>query len=47
VKDAEINLTRSQVGLPATFSSTVVGDYDNAVDILSLQLTWAFGSAGS
>ena len=44
VKDAEINLARSQVGLPATFSSTVVGDYDNAVDILSLQFTWAFGS---
>jgi hypothetical protein len=25
----------------ASFSSTVVGDYDNSVNILSLQLTWA------
>jgi long-chain fatty acid transport protein len=42
VKDADVNLNRQQLGAPASFSSTVVGSYDNAVDILSLQLTWAF-----
>jgi long-chain fatty acid transport protein len=42
VKDADVALTRQQLGGPASFASTVVGSYENAVDILSLQLTWAF-----
>ena len=42
VKSADIALTRAQTGAPASFSSTVVGDYDNSVNIVSLQLTWAF-----
>ena len=47
VDDTDINLGRQQLGAPASFSSTVVGNYENAVDILSLQVTWAFGGAGS
>jgi len=42
VKDADIALTRAQTGAPASFSSTVLGSYDSSVDIVSLQLTWAF-----
>ena len=42
VKDADIALTRAQTNAPAAFSSTVVGSYDSSVDIVSLQLTWAF-----
>jgi len=42
VKDADIALTRAQANAPASFSSTVLGSYDNAVDIVSVQLTWAF-----
>ena len=41
VRDTSIALTRAQTGAPASFSSTVLGDYDNSVNILSLQLTWA------
>jgi long-chain fatty acid transport protein len=42
VDDASIDLTREQTGGPPTFSSHVVGEYDSSVDILSVQLTWAF-----
>ncbi|MEJ1962064.1 MAG: OmpP1/FadL family transporter [Gammaproteobacteria bacterium] len=42
VRDTSIALTRGQTGAPPSFSSTVVGDYDSSVDILSVQLTWAF-----
>ena len=42
VRNTDIALTRAQLGAPASFSSTVVGDYDNSVNIVSLQLTWAF-----
>lgn len=42
VKNTDIALTRAQTGAPASFASTVVGDYDNSVNIVSLQLTWAF-----
>jgi long-chain fatty acid transport protein len=42
VKDADIALTRTQIGAPASFASTVLGSYDSSVDIVSLQLTWAF-----
>ena len=42
VDDASIAITREQVGAPASFSSRVLGNYDSSVDILSLQLTWAF-----
>ena len=42
VKDADIAITRAQTGGPASFASTVVGSYDSSVDIVSLQLTWAF-----
>jgi long-chain fatty acid transport protein len=42
VRNTDIAITRAQTGAPASFSSTVVGDYDNSVNILSLQVTWAF-----
>ncbi len=42
VKDADIAITRPQIGAPASFASTVLGSYDSSVDIVSLQLTWAF-----
>jgi long-chain fatty acid transport protein len=42
VRDAPIALTREQTGAPASFASTVMGDYDNSVNIVSLQATWAF-----
>jgi long-chain fatty acid transport protein len=42
VRDTSIALTRGQTGAPASFSSTVIGDYDNSVNIVSLQATWAF-----
>jgi long-subunit fatty acid transport protein len=42
VSTSDIALTRAQTGAPASFASTVVGDYDNSVNIVSLQLTWAF-----
>ncbi len=43
VKDTDIALTpSSRLGGPASFASTVVGSYDSSVDIVSLQLTWAF-----
>ncbi len=42
VRDADIALTREQTGAPASFASTVLGGYDSSVNILSLQLTWAF-----
>ena len=42
VRDTTIALNRAQLGAPASFSSTVTGDYDNAVNIVSLQATWAF-----
>ena len=42
VRDTSIALTRAQTGAPASFSSTVIGDYDNSVNIVSLQATWAF-----
>jgi long-chain fatty acid transport protein len=44
IDDADINITRDQLGAPASFSSTVRGNYDSSVDLVSLQLTWAFGS---
>jgi long-chain fatty acid transport protein len=42
VDDANIALTREQTGLPPAFSSTVIGEYDSSVDILSVQATWTF-----
>jgi long-chain fatty acid transport protein len=42
VRDTSIALARAQTGAPASFASTVVGDYDNSVNIVSLQATWAF-----
>lgn len=42
VRSTDIALTRAQTGAPAAFASTVVGDYDNSVNIVSLQATWAF-----
>jgi len=42
VKDANINLTRQQLGSTTFANSTVIGNYENAVDIVSLQLTYAF-----
>ncbi len=42
VRSTDIALTRAQTGAPASFASTVVGDYDNSVNIVSLQVTWAF-----
>ncbi len=42
VRNTDIALTRQQTGAPAAFASTVLGDYDNSVNIVSLQLTWAF-----
>lgn len=42
VSDAPVDLTRPQLNGPATFTSTVRGRYDSAVDIFSLQVTWAF-----
>ena len=48
IDDPQINLTRSQLSptgsgadSPGT-ATTVQGDYDSAVDILSLQLTYSF-----
>lgn len=42
VDDADIAITREQTGAPPSFSSRVVGGYDSSVDILSVQVTWAF-----
>jgi long-chain fatty acid transport protein len=44
IRDTRIALTRAQTGapIPAAFASTVIGDYDNSVNIVSLQATWAF-----
>jgi long-chain fatty acid transport protein len=42
VSDASVNLTRGQVGAPASFASVVRGSYDSSVDILSLQASYAF-----
>jgi long-chain fatty acid transport protein len=42
VKDTDIAVTRGQTGAPASFSSTVSGSYDNSVDIVSVQMSWAF-----
>jgi len=42
VDDATIALTREQTGAPPSFSSRVVGEYDSSVDILSVQVSWAF-----
>jgi long-chain fatty acid transport protein len=46
VDDPQIDLTRGQIGAPASFASTARGVYDSAVDILSVQLSWAFGRPG-
>jgi long-chain fatty acid transport protein len=44
VKDASVNIARAQLGSPAPLvTSTVIGDYDSSVDLLSLQLNWSFG----
>jgi long-chain fatty acid transport protein len=42
VSDAPIALTRPQQNAPASFASTVRGAYSSSVDIVSLQLTYAF-----
>jgi long-chain fatty acid transport protein len=42
VRDTDIALARPQTGAPLSFASTVIGSYDNSVNILSLQATWAF-----
>jgi long-chain fatty acid transport protein len=42
ISNTDIALTREQTGAPASFASTVVGGYDNSVNIVSLQATWAF-----
>jgi long-chain fatty acid transport protein len=42
VDNTSVNLTREQLGAPASFGSVVSGGYDNAVDILSVQLNWSF-----
>jgi long-chain fatty acid transport protein len=42
VRNTDIALTREQTGAPAAFASTVIGGYDNSVNIVSLQVTWAF-----
>ena len=42
VDDATIANTRPQVGAPPSFSSAVIGEYESSVDILSVQVTWAF-----
>jgi long-chain fatty acid transport protein len=42
VRDTDVALTRAQTGGPASFSSSVVGEYDSSVDIVSLQVSWAF-----
>ncbi|HZP86442.1 MAG TPA: outer membrane protein transport protein [Burkholderiales bacterium] len=42
VPDADINLTRNQVGGTVATASTVRGSYEGGIDILSLQLTYSF-----
>jgi long-subunit fatty acid transport protein len=44
VHGTTINTARTQLGgaPAAAFTSVVTGDYDNAVDIVSLQATYAF-----
>jgi long-chain fatty acid transport protein len=42
ISNTDIALTREQTGAPPSFASTVIGDYDNSVNIVSLQATWAF-----
>ena len=43
IEDADINFTRSQLGLPAAVaSSTVTGTYEGSVDIFSIQYTHSF-----
>jgi long-chain fatty acid transport protein len=41
VSDATVNLTRPQLGAPASFTSIVRGSYESSVDIFSLQATYA------
>jgi long-chain fatty acid transport protein len=42
VSSANINLTVPQFGAPPAFASTVVGSYDNSVNIYGLQFTYRF-----
>ncbi len=42
VDDQPINVARPQLGLPAAFTSTVVGEYENAIDLVSLQFAMSF-----
>jgi len=37
-----VDLTRPQVGAPASFASTVVGTYDTSINIYAAQLTYRF-----
>lgn len=43
VADADIAITRSQTGAPASFTSVVRGSYDSSVNIFSLQFGYSFG----
>lgn len=38
----DVNLTRPQLGAPASFASTVIGRYENDVDIFSVQVKFKF-----
>jgi long-chain fatty acid transport protein len=42
VDDQPINVARPQLGLPAAFTSTVVGEYESAIDLVSLQFAMSF-----
>lgn len=42
VDDPDIEHVRGQPGAPESFTSIVRGTYDSTVDILSVQLSWAF-----
>jgi len=42
VSSPGVDLTRSQVGAPPSFASTVVGTYDASINIFGVQLTYRF-----
>jgi long-chain fatty acid transport protein len=43
VADADVAVTRAQLGAPASFTSIARGSYDSSVNIFSLQLSYSFG----
>jgi long-chain fatty acid transport protein len=42
VRKSTINQPNTLTGVPAAFSGQLVGNYDNSVDIVGVQLTWSF-----